>query len=225
MKSKSHLKRKSTPRRKRRKWKVVLAILLALAVITIIVSNVTVSHWSRGRCHTKTESVPSGRVALLLGTSRLGRHGNLNPYFVYRIDAAAKLYHSGKIRKILISGDTRRKGYNEPEDMRNALIAKGVPDSCIVLDYAGFRTYDSMVRAKKVFGQDSLIVVSQHWHNERALYIAHRIGVEADAFDAKDRTGFTTIRLTVREWLARTKMAIDLLFMHDPHFLGEKIEI
>ena len=148
-----------------------------------------------------------------------------DPYFVYRIDAAAKLYHSGKIRKILISGDNRRKGYNEPEDMRNALIAKGVPDSCIVLDYAGFRTYDSMVRAKKVFGQDSLIVVSQHWHNERALYIAHRIGVEADAFDAKDRTGFTTIRLTVREWLARTKMAIDLLFMHDPHFLGEKIEI
>lgn len=213
----------STKRKKIRKWIIPMAIVLIISFIFI--TNINVSYWSRSKCYTDTNSIPARRVALLLGTSRLGRHGGKNPYFEYRIEAASKLFHSGKIRKILISGDNSRKGYNEPMDMRNALLEKGVPDSCIVLDYAGFRTYDSMVRAKKVFGQDSLIVVSQHWHNEHALYIAHHIGIEAVAFDAKDWSGFTSLRLQVREWLARTKMAIDLLFQRDPHFLGEKIEI
>ena len=206
-------------------WKWIVAFVVLLLVGIVIAANISVSHWSRGRCYTDTHQLPSGRVALLLGTSRLGRYGGANPYFIYRIEAATELFRSGKIRKILISGDNSRKDYNEPLDMRSALLKKGIPDSCIVLDYAGFRTYDSMVRAKKVFGQDSLIVVSQHWHNERALYIAHRIGVEAVALDAKDWSGFTSLRLQVREWLARTKMAIDLLFQRDPHFLGEKIEI
>ena len=128
--------------------------------------------------------------------------------------------------KVLVSGDNSRNGYNEPEDMRQALVEAGIPDSCIVLDFAGFRTYDSMVRAKRVFGQDSLTVISQQWHNKRALYIANRVGVDAVAYNAADiDIRATKLRLAVREWLARTKMVFDLLFMHDPHFLGEQITI
>ena len=101
-----------------------------------------------------------------------------------------------------------------------------IPDSCIVFDYVGFRTYDSMVRAKRVFGQDNLTVISQQWHNERALYIANRMGVNAVAYNAADIDfRATKLRVTVREWLARTKMVFDLLFMHTPHFLGDPIEI
>jgi SanA protein len=102
----------------------------------------------------------------------------------------------------------------------------GVPDSNIVLDYAGFRTYDSMVRAKKVFGQDSLTVISQQWHNERALYIAGSIGMDAVAYNAVDvRSRSVKLKLAVREWLSRTKMVFDLLLKHDPHFLGDPITI
>lgn len=205
---------------------ITLATLLLLGVAVTVVANVRVNRATEGLCYSSTGDIPYRRVALLLGTTRLGRTGNPNPYFYNRIAACAELYHAGKVGKVLVSGDNSRKGYNEPEDMRQALMEAGVPDSCIVLDYAGFRTYDSMVRAKRVFGQDSLTVVSQQWHNERALYIANRIGVNAVAYNAADIDfRATKLRVTVREWLARTKMVFDLLFMCDPHFLGDPIEI
>ena len=204
---------------------VLAAAAIAAAAITIS-ANVMVKRTAKGLCYDDTAAIPYRRVGLLLGTSKLNRHGGPNPYFTRRIKACAALYHAGKISKVLVSGDNSRIGYTEPEDMRQALVEAGVPDSVIVLDYAGFRTYDSMVRAKKVFGQQRLTVVSQPWHNERALYIAHRIGVDAIAYNAADfENRQWKLRLTVREWLARTKMAVDLLSLHDPHFLGEPIEI
>lgn len=203
-----------------------LLVLLVLAIGVVFIANMQVSRAAEGRCYNSTDEIPYRRVALLLGTSRLGPHGKPNVYFVNRIEACAKLYQAGRISKVLVSGDNSRKEYNEPEDMRQALIAAGVPDSCIVLDYAGFRTYDSMVRAKKVFGLDSLTIISQQWHNERALYIASRVGIDAVAFNADDiKSRSTRSRIAVREWLARTKMFFDLLLMRDPHFLGDPIEI
>lgn len=205
---------------------ITLVSLLLSGAAVSIVANVLVNRSAEGLCYSSTDDMPYRRVALLLGTTRLGRTGNPNPYFYNRITACAELYRAGKVGKVLVSGDNSRKGYNEPEDMRQALVEAGIPDSCIVLDFAGFRTYDSMVRAKRVFGQDSLTVISQQWHNERALYIASRIGVDAVAYNAADiDIRATKLRLAVREWLARTKMVFDLLFMHDPHFLGEQITI
>lgn len=205
---------------------IALVSLLLFGVTVTVVANVRVNRSSGGRCYSTTDDIPYRRVALLLGTSRLGRKGNPNPYFYNRITACAELYRAGKVGKVLVSGDNSRKGYNEPEDMRQALVEAGIPDSCIVLDFAGFRTYDSMVRAKRVFGLDSLTVISQQWHNKRALYIANRIGVDAVAYNAADIDfRATKLRLTVREWLARTKMVFDMLFMPDPHFLGEQIAI
>ena len=125
----------------------------------------------------------------------------------------------------ILSGDNNKREYNEPEEMKKALIAQGVPEQAIFLDYAGFRTLDSMVRAKEVFMQDSITVISQHFHNERALYLAEKTGLNAIAYDAKDVPGSHGLKVRLREYLARVKMFIDLLIGKQPHFLGETIEI
>ena len=218
-----------SPKRKKSKKREVLLVAVLLVAAVALASlgiNLHVYHTSKGRCYESTDDMPYRRVGLLLGTTPYLKNGNMNLYFKYRIEACANLYHAGKISKVLVSGDNHRKDYNEPEEMRLALIAAGVPNSDIVLDYAGFRTYDSMVRAKKVFGQESVTVISQKWHNERAIYIAHHIGIDAIGYDAKDVVlRASKVRLAIREYLSRVKMAVDLLFEHDPHFLGEPIEI
>lgn len=220
-------KKQRKPLSKRRKFfRIFLLSAILIALVFTVTANVIVSSYSSDRCYDDAEAIPHNRVGLLLGTSPKTKQGTVNLYFKYRMEAAAELYHGGKIDKILISGDNRHKNYNEPAAMRNALIELGVPDSAIVLDYAGFRTYDSMVRAKKVFGQDRLTVISQSWHNERALYIAHRVGIEAIGYNARD-VAFRKVAMKnhIREWFARAKMVFDLIFQHDPHFLGDPIEI
>lgn len=203
---------------------IIAAVLLLGFVVAGIVVNHSVNKETEGRCYSNVDEIPYRRVGLLLGTARVTRQGYENPYFYYRTGACAELYHAGKIHRILISGDNSRKDYNEPFDMMNELVSLGVPTDSITLDYAGFRTYDSMVRAKEVFGQDSVTIISQDWHNERAIYIANRVDVDAIAFNACDVSiRSVTLKLKVREWLARTKMAIDLLLRHDPHFLGEPV--
>ena len=220
-------KKPKKPLSKRRKFfRILLLSAILIALVFTVTANIIVSCHSSGRCYDDAEAVPYNRVGLLLGTSPKTKRGTVNLYFKYRIEAAAQLYRSGKIDKILISGDNRHKNYNEPVAMRDALIEQGVPDSVIALDYAGFRTYDSMVRAKKVFGQDSLTVISQSWHNQRALYIAHCVGVEAIGYNARD-VAFRKVAMKnhIREWFARAKMVFDLIFQHNPHFLGDPIEI
>lgn len=123
---------------------------------------------------------------------------------------------------LLLSGDNRKKDYNEPEAMRDSLIAKGILDEAIILDYAGFRTLDSVVRAKEVFGQDSITIVSQLFHNERAIYIADQRGINAIALNAMDaKTWKYPIRRILREWISRMKLFIDEWTGKQPHFLGE----
>ena len=205
---------------------IVIASMIGVFVVVSLCINLHVNYTVKDRCFESVDDVPYRRVGLLLGTSPYTKEGRPNLYFKYRIEACAELYRSGKISKVLVSGDNHRKDYDEPTEMKQALIAAGVQDSDIVLDYAGFRTYDSMVRAKKVFGQDSVTVISQEWHNERAIYIAHHIGLDAIAYNAKDVVlRSTKVKLAIREYFARVKMAVDLLFEHDPHFLGEPIVI
>ncbi|MBO4741908.1 MAG: YdcF family protein [Bacteroidales bacterium] len=206
--------------------KVIVFTIVSLAFVSVVatvVANILVNNAAKGRCYSSVDDIPYRRVGVILGTSRFTRRGTENFYFKYRIQACANLYHNGKISYILVSGDNGHKSYNEPADMRKALIAEGVPDSVIVLDYAGFSTYDSMVRTKKIFGQDSVTVISQNWHNKRALFIAKNYGIDAVGFNAND-VAFS-LTTTIREWLARTKMVIDLLFQKEPHFLGDPIEI
>ncbi len=201
------------------------AFLFVVVAFTVY-ANVTVEKATRGRIYHSVESVPHNKVALLLGTSPLNRFGGPNSYFTNRINTAAELYHAGKIDFIIASGDNHTKLYDEPTAMRDSLIAKGVPKDRIILDFAGFRTLDSVVRAKEIFGCDSLTIISQADHDARALYLAQANGIEAVAVAAPLRAGkWVRTRLTFREWLARDKMLLDIWFGKQPHFLGEKIEI
>lgn len=166
------------------------------------------------------------KVALLLGTSSHLINGNKNRYFEYRMDAAAELFHQHKVEYILVSGDNRQKNYNEPIAMQKALKSRGVPEENIVLDYAGFRTFDSMIRAKEVFGQSEFVVVSQKFHNERAVYIARHSSIDAYGYNARDVEASAGLKTRLREVLARVKMMLDLYVLNtEPHFLGEKIII
>jgi len=176
--------------------------------------------------YSDVSAIPSNRVGVLLGTSPVGRSGKPNKFYVYRIEACVALYQAGKIERILVSGDNSRTTYDEPTRIKEDLIAAGVPDSVIYLDYAGFRTLDSMVRAKEVFGLNSFTIISQPFHNERALFITSRKGIDGVAYNAQDvQVKRWQIRMTVREWLARTKAVLDIHTGKQPHFLGEQIAI
>lgn len=206
----------------------MILICLALISLTIlVVSYKYVETVASGRVYGNTDDIPYNKVGLLLGTNPIGPSGGPNYYFTYRIEAAVKLFKAGKISYILVSGDNHSKAYDEPACMKNALMERGIPESVIYLDYAGFRTLDSIIRAKEIFGQDSYTIISQKFHNERAICLARHYGISAIGFNAKDvRMAATNLKISiVRESLARVKMYIDILFNKQPKFLGEQIEI
>lgn len=202
-------------------------LICAMVVLALVgVCNVIVIQSAKGRTYNNVEEIPNNKVGVVLGTVPKLSNGNDNYYYTCRMKATADLYFAGKISYIIASGDNHIKEYNEPECMRNSLVALGVPDTVIFLDYAGFRTFDSMVRAKKVFGQDSITVISQHWHNQRAIFVARQQDMYAIGFDAKDaivRKAYFKNHL--REMLAKVKAVVDVCFGKQPHFLGEPIII
>lgn len=200
--------------------------LTAVAIVSILTwyANHVVEKASASLQYSFVKEVPSTHVGLLLGTSPVNR-GKPNLYFTYRIDAAEALFKAGKIKYLIISGDNGRKEYDEPTEMKNALIARGIDSTKIILDYAGFRTFDSVVRAKKIFGQDTIIFISQRFHNERAIYIAQQNDMLAYGYNAKDVSNKYGMKTIVREKFARVKVFLDILFGVQPHFLGEKISI
>lgn len=165
------------------------------------------------------------KVGLVLGTSKYLTDGRINLYFKYRIDATVDLFKTGKIDYVLVSGDNSSENYDEPTDFKNELIKRGIPENRIYLDYAGFRTLDSVVRAKKNFGQDNITIISQQFHNERAIYLAEKHGINAIGFNAKDIDGKYGIKVKLREFLARTKAFLDIIFKVEPKFYGKKIKI
>lgn len=205
---------------------ISIGTFLLLVIAFTLYANVKVQNSTASRIYSSVDSIPHNKVALLLGTNPLNRLGGTNSYFINRINTAAKLYHAHKVDYIIASGDNHIKEYDEPTAMRDSLIAHGVPEDRIILDYAGFRTLDSVVRSKEVFGCDSITVISQADHDARALYLADANGIEAVAIASLFRAGrWVRVRLTLREWIARDKMMLDILFGVKPHFLGEKIDI
>ncbi len=202
-----------------------LSAIAILSIIALFVCDGIVKSSSQKFLYSSSDSSPKVKAALLLGTSKLLSNGKPNAYFENRIEATIDLYKKGKIHSIVISGDNSKKTYNEPEDMKNALIAAGIPDSCIYLDYAGFRTYDSVIRMNKIFGQTEFIVISQQFHNERAIYIARHEGWKVYGLNAKEVTAFYGLKTNIREKFARVKLFLNLLFNVQPKFLGERILI
>ncbi len=204
-----------------------LLLLIATLLCTIVLwyANHLIEKVSEGKNFSQLQEIPSVKTGLLLGTSKYLKSGHVNQYFAFRIEAATELFRAGKIQYIIISGDNGRSSYDEPTDMKNELIRNGVDSTRIYLDYAGFRTFDSMVRVKEIFGQDSILLISQKFHNQRALYIADKIGVTAFGYNAKDVAIKYGIKTAVREKFARVKVILDFLIDTQPKFLGEKIEI
>jgi len=198
--------------------------IVFLFLILILLSDRVVINTTKNKIYTNISEIPVNKVGLLLGTAKYFG-GYENPYYRYRINAAIALYKAGKISVILVSGDNGNKHYDEPTDIKNDLIAGGVPASKIILDYAGFRTLDSVVRLKKIFGQNKVTIISQEFHNQRAIFIAINKNIDAIGYNAKDVKSYNGLRIQLREKLARVKMFIDLLFGVKPKYLGEKIEI
>ena len=170
--------------------------------------------------------IPEKRVGLVLGTTMRLPGGRINQFFKNRIDAAFALYQAGKVDFLLVSGDNSRKDYDEPNDMRQSLVNMGIPEDRIYCDYAGFRTLDSVIRAKKVFNATEITIISQEFHVERALYIAHQKGMNAMGFIAKDAYFRPTSYTHFREYLARFAALIDVhVINRRPKFLGPKVTI
>jgi SanA protein len=201
------------------------ALLLALMLLFTCWANYKIASSSKPYVFDDLNNVPAVETGLLLGTAKLLPNGYNNLYFQYRIDAALELFKAGKIKYIIISGDNGREEYNEPEDMKDELINRGIPDSVIYLDYAGFRTFDSVIRAKKIFGQHKLISISQKFHNERMVFIARNNEIEAYGYNARDVKKSAGFRTNLREFFARAKVFLDMLISREPKFLGEKIKI
>ena len=209
-------------------WQSIFFIVIISAIVMFAI-DVYISDNSKGRIYDSLEKVPKKGVALVLGTAKYIKKGKINYFYKYRIEAAANLYKAKKIKAILVSGDNATKYYNEPVRMKRDLIKLGVPKSKIYLDYAGFRTLDSIKRAKKIFGLNSFIIVSQKFHLQRAIFIANKSGIDAIGFVAKDIPNTkAALRMRLREYLARVKAFLDIYILHTtPKFFGkfEKIYI
>ncbi|WP_027378894.1 SanA/YdcF family protein [Chryseobacterium daeguense] len=203
----------------------IFLLLLVAGIIFIAWANYSIKKDTEAYIFYNISDIPETKTALLLGTSKNLNSGLPNAYFYNRIQAAVDLYKSGKIKYIIVSGDNSTKDYNEPEDMLLTLNKYGIPQDRIFLDHAGFRTLDSVVRAKEIFGQTKLIIISQKFHNERAVFLAKHNGIDAFGYNAKDVNKYAGFKTNIREYLAKAKAYYDLLVGVEPKFGGEKILI
>lgn len=178
-----------------------------------------VAQAAEGRVYESPDAVPACDVALVFGTTHRW-HGERNPFYEARLDAAAELFRQGRVRGLLVSGDNERRSYNEPVAMRNDLVARGVPAQFITCDFAGLRTLDSVQRAQRVFGQSHIVYVSQRFHVERALYLARASGIDAVGFVAAEAPPRWAWRVRAREVLARGMAVLDVWLGREPRFLG-----
>ena len=194
-------------------WVVIVLAIICTALM--LICNLIVVNNAKGKVFSDIDSIKYYKVGLLLGTTPQARFDRItNYFFIYRIDAAEQLYKAGKIEKILISGDENSlDGINEPECMRDSLVARGVPASAIILDGKGYRTINSVINANKAYGLKSFTIISQEFHNERALYQAEHLGLDIEnlqAYNAKMPKSRRAYLTTIREYFARVKMFLDL---------------
>lgn len=203
-------------------------ISLGLLTVALIVAgcNILIYNKTKNQLYDEMEKLPYNNVGLVLGTSKYFSNGRGNLFFKYRMEATALLFKAGKIKHVIVSGDNHVMEYNEAVDMQKALLKLGIPDSCITLDYAGFRTLDSVIRCKKVFGQNKFTIISQKFHNQRALFIGNYYDIESVGFNAQEVPEGISVKTYIREYFAKFKAVLDLYILHqEPKFLGNPVEI
>ncbi len=203
--------------------KYIFILFLGLAVVYGINEYIYIK--AQPKMYANIKDIPSKKAVLVLGTAKYIRRGVINYFYSYRIRATIALWKAGKVKAIILSGDNGSKYYNEPKTMLKDLIKAGIPRQYIRLDYAGFRTLDSIVRAKAIFDLEDYIIVSQKFHLERALFIASSKNQKAIGFIAKDIPNTPSAkRMQIREFLARTKAFLDIYLLHtQPKFYGKKV--
>lgn len=207
---------------------IVSAFLaLLLAGLLVAAAEAYTLIMAEDHCHSSTAQCgDEKRIGLVLGCSKkIGPYNNL--YFIYRIEAAAELWQAGKLSCIIVSGDNSSPYYNEPRDMREALIERGVPGELIIEDFAGLCTYDSVVRANRIFGADKMLIVSQPGHVRRAVAIARSMGIDAEGYEASERGMGRSSRLrqALRERCARISMLYDLISRREPRHMGSPVAL
>jgi SanA protein len=196
---------------------------IGLAALFLILCNVWVVGTTTGRVYETQQQLPAHRMALVLGTSHRTIAGAPNPYFEKRMETAAELFKNGKVDHFILSGDNRSRYYNEPIEMRKSLVKKGIPPTAITLDYAGLRTLDSIIRCKQIFGQDKITIITQPFHSYRALFISQYYHIDAVAVVAAEPNFENSVKVRLREYLARTKAVLDLyIFKASPRYTGQK---
>jgi SanA protein len=210
---------------RRKKWACWTTGSLLAVVIFLLAGYLVISVCSRSYLYQSVSQIPENKCGLVLGTSKYVAEGRENLFYRYRIEAAVQLYQSKKVRFLIVSGDNRYRNYNEPVTMQKDLVEAGVPTDHIYLDYAGFRTFDSVIRCREIFGQQKFTIISQPFHNERAVFIARSKGIDAIGFNAREVSGIPSWKVHLREAGARIRCYFDLLTGAQPHFLGKKITI
>ena len=186
---------------------------LELSILLMMLANIWVFSLTDGRTYTRISKIPPRQTALILGTSPKMRSGVAKPYFVSRMNAAALLYHHGKVKKIIVSGEKSR-GYNEPLAMKNYLVyQEGIPENIITEDPKGFKTQISISNCKNIYKEQNIIIVSQGFHNLRALFYARNENMNALGFDAQDVTRRESFyRNQFREFFARVQAVVFYIF-------------
>jgi len=206
-----------------------IRVLVATAVVLVLVTTgatVLIGRAAQGRTYSDVSVIPHRHVGLVLGCSKRLPDGRMNLFFHKRIQAAAELYRAGKVDYLLVSGDNHIHAYDEATDMKNSLIEAGVSPEKIYCDFAGFRTLDSVVRAKEVFGQTEITIISQDFHNRRAIFIAAHRGLDAIGFDAAEVDAYNSFKTRCREQLAKLATVADVFVLRrQPRFLGPKLPI
>lgn len=202
------------------------AVIGGIGAVWIAAASLIVVQAAHGHTYSNAVDIPPRHVGLVLGCSRFLPDGRRNGFFDYRIQAAAQLIRAGKVGYLVVSGDNHVRGYDEPQDMKDSLVMAGVPAARIYCDYAGFRTLDSIVRVREIFGQTAITVISQGFHNQRAIFIARQRGIDAIGFDAAEVDAYDSFKTKCRESIARANMFADLyVFRRQPKFLGPKVTI
>lgn len=208
-------RRPRIPRTRTGQRRLVQAVMLGCVLALLPATWMYVVTGDRLRT---TADVPHTEVAVVFGAGLW--NDEPSPYLAHRLDAAAKLYREGRIEVVLVTGDNSRKDYDEPDAMRTYLTEHGVPDRRIVSDYAGFDTWDSCVRAKKIFGVDRAVLISQGFHIRRAVALCRQAGVTSYGIGVEAKHDATWYYGGAREVVAAGKAVLDAVFEPDPRFLG-----
>lgn len=201
-------------------WKkgtLFLAVILVVAGFLVVAGLMYADVQMSGKpIYHNASDIPQMPVAIVFGA------GIDTPELKDRVETAVELYKCGKVQKLLMTGDNGRSDYDEPQAMKARAVKAGIPSQDVVCDYAGFRTYDSLYRARDIFDVQRAILVTQAYHLPRAIFIARRLGLTVVGMDAAIRDYGAQSWFDLREVAAVEKAWFDVLTQHKPKFLGKK---